>query len=62
MTIREYRKKHRRCRTCKHAKDRGLFWICTAKNKYHDRSLSRMGLNGMFCPVYKAEEGDCNEV
>lgn len=61
MTVNEYRKKHRRCRTCKHAYSYFSGWVCKAKNKRGYYSLVESeGLKGMFCRVYEAKEGADN--
>ena len=54
MTVEEYRKKHKRCKTCIYAYDTpGLFAICKAKNITLADSLKYCGLRGMFCKVYQ---------
>ena len=57
MTLTEYRKRHRRCRTCKYACDSGLYHsLCKAKNKRCSVRVEESGLRGMFCKIYKPKE------
>lgn len=58
MTVNEYRKKHKRCRTCVHAFSGNVSWYCKAKNARSIRSLEYEGVKGMFCRLYKAKEID----
>lgn len=54
MTVEEYRKKHKRCKTCMYAYEPfGLNAICKAKNKTLGSLLIYCGLKGMFCKLYK---------
>lgn len=55
MTVNEYRKKHKRCRTCKHLKH--LFcWYCSAKEKTFSGNPKSSSVKGMFCRVYEPKE------
>lgn len=57
VTVEEYRKKHKRCRTCIYAYEPvGLNARCKAKNKTLGSSLVYCGLKGMFCKIYKPAE------
>lgn len=49
-----YRKRHRRCRTCKYAKtvNSGLNWFCATKNATHVGHLTNTGIKGCFCKLY----------
>lgn len=58
MTVNEYRKKHKRCRTCAHAFPSNAGWYCKAKNTRSIHSLEYEELKGMFCRVYEAKEID----
>lgn len=62
MTIAEYRKRHKRCRTCRHTKAYpGIGWDCIAKCKRHYTDLHRLAVKGILCPLYipleEPEEG-----
>lgn len=46
MTPNEYRKKHRRCATCK-------YWDCM---NCKVKNTTTFGYQGRFCRVYKAKE------
>ena len=55
--INRYRKKHRRCRTCLHAKNvSGQWaWICEAKQKWHNiEYVQEAGIKGCFCRLYES--------
>lgn len=55
--VEEYRKKHKRCRTCVYAVDLvGLNAICKAKNLNLGSSLVYCGSRGMFCKLYQPKE------
>ena len=59
MTVADYRKRHRRCRTCKHAVNSGLYYsICRAKNKRRSVRVEDYGLQGMFCKIYEPKESE----
>ena len=58
----EYRRRHRRCRTCAHTKDdvnshycRG--WVCTIKNMFHEGHITDAGLRGILCVYYEPMKG-----
>lgn len=58
MTVNEYRKKHKRCRTCKHV-SRKMFEehdLCEAKGFRFDYSVSTYSLRGCFCKLYEPKE------
>ncbi len=59
MTPKEYRKKHKRCRTCVYAYER---WgaKCRVKNIALGgyQTLEYCGLRGMFCRAYQPKEVD----
>ena len=55
MTVEEYRKKHKRCRTCKHLK-LSFNWYCEAKEKIFDGNPKSSSIKGMFCRVYEPKE------
>ena len=56
--VMEYRRKHKRCRTCEYAiENGGMYWRCKIKNKAGNTGLVRYaGLSGVLCKVYKAKE------
>lgn len=57
MTVEEYRKKYKRCRTCKYAYEPvGLNARCKAKNTTLNSTLAYCGFRGMFCKVYQPKE------
>ena len=58
MTVREYRQKHKRCRTCKPIQFRGgALPVCRAKNlALIDVVFYVNGIKGMFCPIYEPKE------
>ena len=57
MTVDEYRKKHKRCKTCVYAEIKFSYcWRCKAKCKSFDSDLERTILKGKFCKLYKARE------
>ena len=53
-TVNEYRKKHKRCKTCVHAKQCNAGWYCWAKGSWHAGQPD--GIQGCFCKLYKARE------
>ena len=55
MTVNEYRKKHKRCRTCKYL-DHCFCWYCKAKEKIFSGNPRASSTKGMFCRVYKPKE------
>lgn len=58
-TVEEYRKKHKRCRTCEYAyQPLGLNARCRAKNIVLSTTLSDCGSRGMFCKVYRPKGVD----
>ena len=59
MTVEEYRKKHKRCRTCIYAYEPiGLRARCKAKNTIIGDALIYQKFRGMFCKVYQPKEVD----
>ncbi len=56
VTVNEYRKKHKRCKTCEFASQSNWGWYCLAKGTRYDGSVSEAGLGGFFCKLYKAKE------
>ena len=57
MTVNEYRKKHKRCRTCVYGEVRlGGEFYCRAKRQMIKGGLHQTKIKGMFCKVYKARE------
>lgn len=59
MTVNEYRKKHKRCRTCKHARIGGFATqhdYCVAKGFRFDDPASTTVLRGCFCKLYEPKE------
>ena len=52
----EYRKKHPRCRYCKHASQDYCSWKCLAKQKKHMGSVSDTTFKGMLCGVFEFKE------
>jgi len=55
MTVEEYRKKHKRCRTCKYLKH-CFCWYCNAKEKIFNGNPKQSSIKGMFCRVYEPKE------
>jgi hypothetical protein len=55
IAVEEYRKKHKRCRTCAHANESWGVAICKAKNIPLGYSLRYCGTKGMFCKLYQAK-------
>lgn len=57
-TINQYRKKHRRCRTCKHSQrlvgSSEPLWRCNAKNKGHWGIVTQTQIKGCFCKLYES--------
>ena len=61
MTVEEYRKKHKRCRTCIYAYEpMGLYARCKAKNIILNCALKYTKVRGMFCKVYQPK-GVCED-
>ena len=61
MTVAEYRKNHRRCRTCKHACNHWTYGsMCKAKNARRSTRVEDLWLRGMFCKVYEPKECENN--
>ena len=61
IIIDEYRKRHKRCKTCIYAFQqtddrRPECWWCDAKSIRHIGSVGESGLRGCFCRLYKARE------
>ena len=57
MTVDEYRKKHKRCKTCAFAYQKHLHsWVCTAKGTEIDGRVGDYYFRGCFCRLYKARE------
>ena len=58
MTVNEYRKKHKRCRTCKHLSVPmiGTYDRCEAKGFRFEYSVSTYSLRGCFCKLYEPKE------
>jgi hypothetical protein len=52
----EYRKKHPRCRYCKHTYQNNFGWKCLAKNKIHIGSVSETIFRGMLCGLFEFKE------
>lgn len=50
MTPNEYRRKHKRCRTCIYCKEGITRYFCRVKDKSTNERMGR------FCKVYKARE------
>ena len=59
MTVEQYRKKHKRCRTCIYAYEpMGLYARCKAKNTVLGACLEYCGFRGMFCKLYQPKGAD----
>ena len=59
MTVNEYRKKHKRCRTCKYANIGSRNFLhdyCEAKNIQFEEPISSTFLRGCFCKLYEPKE------
>ena len=54
MTVDEYRKKHKRCKTCKYATEKIHGWVCVAKGTYVDGNVGDYYFRGCFCKLYEA--------
>ncbi len=54
--INEYRKKHKRCKTCVFASQSHWGWYCLAKGTRYDGNVDNTRLSGCFCRLYKAKE------
>lgn len=55
MTVNEYRKKHKRCRTCNHLAY-CFNWYCKVKEKTFTGNPKTSSTKGMFCRVYEPKE------
>ena len=55
MTVDEYRKKHKRCKTCMYAIQNNYGWYCSAKGDSYEEKLGWSGLKGCFCKLYYAK-------
>ena len=53
MTVAEYRKKHKRCKTCHYAESFSDGWCCYAKGTTYFGELGQTGIKGRFCKLYK---------
>lgn len=53
MTVNEYRKKHKRCGTCKHFNEGWVPNRCMAKGL---RFIAYMRYRGCFCKLYEPKE------
>lgn len=56
ITVDEYRKKHKRCRTCKYADHHNRGWSCTAKGTEHYGYPGDTVIKGCFCKLYIPKE------
>lgn len=56
ITVDEYRKRHKRCKTCAYVSQNNIGWHCLAKGDYYIGSASNRSLKGCFCKLYKAKE------
>ena len=56
ITINEYRKKHKRCKTCEYVSRNNYGWYCLAKGDFYAGSPNDCVLKGCFCELYKAKE------
>ena len=57
MTIEEYRKKHKRCKTCEWAGQSNVTWRCIAKGTVYVGRVGETGLKGCFCKLYQPMGG-----
>lgn len=56
ITVDEYRKKHKRCKTCVYACQSNSGWSCRAKGTYYyDGLVGWTVLKGCFCKLYSAK-------
>lgn len=51
--VAQYRRIHRRCRTCRYASDGMCFWVCRAKNARHSGQVCDTVLAGCTCRLYR---------
>lgn len=56
MTVNEYRKKHKQCRTCKHFKGHWISDTCMAKGLEFPARTRNSMLRGRFCKIYEPKE------
>jgi hypothetical protein len=56
MTVEEYRKKHKRCKTCKHLYSGFALDRCKAKNFTFLNSVDYTIFKGCFCKLYEPKE------
>lgn len=52
-SVAQYRRLHRRCRTCRYASDGMYFWVCQAKNARHSGRVCDTVLAGCTCRLYR---------
>lgn len=55
MTVEEYRRKHKRCKTCVYARQEISSWICGAKGTLVEGKIGWYPLRGCFCKLYRAK-------
>lgn len=65
MTVNEYRRKHRRCRTClfSYQNNYSSFygshtWYCKAKAQIYEGQVAREKLKGCLCDLYEPKPAD----
>lgn len=56
MTVNEYRKKHKRCRTCKYLQEGFGIDSCKAKGYRFSGHMKDSMLRGCFCKLYEPRE------
>ena len=56
ISVNEYRRKHKRCKTCEYASEGNVGWYCLAKGSYEFGRPSSYILKGCCCKLYKAKE------
>lgn len=56
MTVNEYRKKHKRCSTCKHYRDSYCDGECKAKCISFITPVDWIFPRGCFCKIYEPRE------
>lgn len=59
--VNKYRRKHKRCRTCKYSytynNSNGVNWECRAKNfRINFYDIKQSTCEGMFCKLYEPKE------
>ena len=54
MTVDEYRKKHKRCKTCVYANQKIGNWVCIAKGTCVEGDVGDYYFRGCFCKLYEA--------